>query len=235
MTASEPQSAAPTLSRLRRLVRAVIAMVLFLVPVLLLAFAVRQKFDPLVHADEDIIVAATNATRSAGAKGGLIALQEISQPVRVYVVAVLVALWAWKFRGLRNRALWAIVTMMVSWNLGLDAKLLVQRARPVIKDPISHAPGYSFPSGHAFNTTVIATVMVFLLWPLMSTAGRRVAIALAVLASVAVGLDRIFLGVHFPSDVLAGWILGLGITFSSWLGFIGKTPATSSTGPSHPA
>jgi undecaprenyl-diphosphatase len=231
----ESQSAAPELSRARRLVRAVLAMVLFLVPVLLLAFAVRQKFDPLVHADQDIIAAATNATRRAGAKGGLIALQEISQPVRVYVVAVLVALWAWKFRGLRNRALWAIVTMMISWNLGLDAKLLVQRARPVIKDPISHAPGYSFPSGHAFNTTVIATVMVFLLWPLMSATGRRVAIALAVVASVAVGLDRIFLGVHFPSDVLAGWILGLGITFSSWLGFIGKTPANSSTGPSHPA
>ncbi|QGN58590.1 phosphatase PAP2 family protein [Nostocoides sp. HKS02] len=233
--AREAQSAGPALSRVGRLVRAIVAMVLFLVPVLLLAFAVRQKFDPLVHADEDLIIAATNATRSAGAKGGLIALQEISQPVRVYVVAVLVALWAWKFRGLRNRALWAIVTMMVSWNLGLDAKLLVQRARPVIKDPISHAPGYSFPSGHAFNTTVIATVMVFLLWPLMSAAGRRLAITLAVLASVAVGLDRIFLGVHFPSDVLAGWILGLGITFSSWLGFIGRTPATSSSGPSHPA
>jgi membrane-associated phospholipid phosphatase len=232
---AEERATPPPLSRARRLVRAVLAMVLFLVPVLLLAFAVRQKFDPLVHADENLIRAATDATRSAGAKGGLIALQEISQPVRVYVVAVLVALWAWKFRGLRNRALWAIVTMMISWNLGLDAKLLVQRARPVIKDPISHAPGYSFPSGHAFNITVIATVMVFLLWPLMSTTGRRIAIALAILVSLAVGLDRVFLGVHFPSDVMAGWILGVGITFSSWLGFIGKTPATSSSGPSHPA
>jgi membrane-associated phospholipid phosphatase len=53
--------------------------------------------------------------------------------------------------------------------------------------------------------------------------------------ALVVGLDRMFLGVHFPSDVLAGYILGVGITFSSWLGFIGRTSATSSPGPSHPA
>jgi undecaprenyl-diphosphatase len=82
---------------------------------------------------------------------------------------------------------------------------------------------------------VVATVLVLLLWPILSGPARRVATALAVLVAVVVGVDRIFLGVHFPSDVAAGWILGAGITFSSWLGFIGRTSATSSSGPSHPA
>jgi undecaprenyl-diphosphatase len=104
-----------------------------------------------------------------------------------------------------------------------------------VKDPISHAPGYSFPSGHAFNIAVAVTALVFLLWPLMSVLVRRLVVGAGTVLALAVGFDRIFLGVHFPSDVLAGLLLGVGITFSSWLGFIGKTAPTSSPGPSHPA
>jgi undecaprenyl-diphosphatase len=146
-----------------------------------------------------------------------------------------VTLWAWLAKGLRNRALWAAVTMLVAWNLGLLAKIIVHRARPIVKDPISHAPGYSFPSGHAFNIAVAVTALVFLLWPLMSVLVRRLVVGAGTVLALAVGFDRIFLGVHFPSDVLAGLLLGVGITFSSWLGFIGQTAPTSSPGPSHPA
>lgn len=210
-------------------------MVLFVVPVLLLGFAVRQKFDPLIRLDTDLIREATDFTRTQGTADALVVLQTASQPFLLYVLATGVALWAWLAKGLRSRALWAFVTMMVAWNVGLLAKVLVGRARPIVDDPISHSPGYSFPSGHAFNVAVVGTVVVFLLWPLLSTVGHRVSVAVAVVFALAVGLDRIFLGVHFPSDVLAGWILGIGITFSSWLGFIGKTAATSSPGPSHPA
>jgi undecaprenyl-diphosphatase len=222
-------------ARAGRLGRGVLAMVAFAVPVALLAFAARQQFDPLIHADEDLIRAATDATRSAGAVDLLITVQEATQPFLLYCLATAACVWAWAAKGLRNRAIWAFVTMMVSWNVGLLIKLLVQRARPVVDDPISHSPGYSFPSGHAFNAAVIATAMVFLLWPLLGRVGHRVSTVLAVLGVVVVGLDRVFLGVHFPSDVLAGVLLGGGITFSSWLGFLGRTPSTSSVGPSHPA
>ncbi len=222
-------------ARAGRLGRGVLAMVLFAVPVALLAFAVRQQFDPVVHADEDVIRAATDATRSAGIANELRVLQEVSQPIWLYCAATALCAWALFARKLRYRAVWAFVTMMVSWNVGLLIKLLVQRARPVVDDPISHSPGYSFPSGHAFNAAVVATAVVFLLWPLLGRVGHRVSVALAVLGVLLVGLDRVFLGVHFPSDVLAGFLLGGGITFSSWLGFIGRTPSTSSVGPSHPA
>lgn len=227
-------------SRLARLARGVAAMVAFAVPFVLLGYAVRQKFDPLIHLDNAIAERATDLTRSISAGPALMVLQAVSQPWVVYILATLVCLWAWLAKGLLNRALWAFVTMMIGWNLALDAKLLVQRARPVVDDPISHAPGYSFPSGHASNAAIVATTLVFLLWPLLSPAARRVATTVAVVFALAVGLDRIFLGVHFASDVVAGWILGVGITFSSWLGFIGRTPGThsgetGSRGPSHPA
>lgn len=222
-------------SRSARLARGAVAMVLFVVPVLLLGYAVRQKFDPLIRLDNDLIRESTDFTRSHGTADTLLALQRVSQPFLLYVLATGLCVWAWAARQLRGRALWAFVTMMVAWNVGLLAKLLVGRARPIVQDPISHSPGYSFPSGHAFNVAVVATVVVFLLWPLLGEVGRRVAVAVAVVFALVVGLDRIFLGVHFPSDVLAGYVLGVGITFSSWLGFIGRTSPTSSSGPSHPA
>ena len=231
--AAAPASA--TRSRVVRLGRGALAMVLFAVPFVLIGYAVRQKFDPLIHLDNAIADHATDVTRSLGAGSALLVLQAVSQPWVLYIAATLVCLWAWLAKQLRNRALWAFVTMMVGWNLALAAKLVVQRARPVVDDPISHSPGYSFPSGHAANVAIIATAMVFLLWPLLSEAGRRVLTTVAVFVVLLVGLDRIFLGVHFASDVVAGWILGVGTTFSSWLGFLGRTSPSSAPGPSHPA
>ena len=235
MTTRTAPPSSSAMSRAARLGRGALAMVLFMVPVTLLAFAVRQQFDPLIRFDTAVIRSATDFTRESGLAGVLLALQGVSQPFLLYILATGLAIWAWVRKGLRSRALWAFVTMMIAWNVGLLVKLLVGRARPIVDDPISHSPGYSFPSGHAFNVAVVSTVVVFLLWPLLSRVGHRVSIVLAVVFSLVVGLDRMFLGVHFPTDVLAGFVLGVGITFSSWLGFIGKTPATSSSGPSHPA
>jgi membrane-associated phospholipid phosphatase len=189
----------------------------------------------LIRADESAIRTATGFSVRHGLVSTLTVIQLVSQPIFVYLVATVVVVWAWRVKNLRARALWAFVTMMVGWGIGGISKLLAQRARPVVDDAIPHAQGYSFPSGHALNITLAAGVMVFLLWPLLSATKRRIAIGLAIVVPVIVGLDRLFIGAHFPSDILAGHVLGLGIMFASWIGFIGKTAATSSPGPSHPA
>jgi undecaprenyl-diphosphatase len=222
-------------SRSVRALRAVGTAAVVTLPVLLLALLIREQFDPLLRFDQNVIRGATDFTRSNGLTSQFVAIQEVSQPKWLHVVGILVCLWAWLAKGLRNRALWAFATLMFGWFVGYASKLLVQRARPVVDDPVSHASGYSFPSGHALNIAVWTSVLVFLLWPLLSPTWRRVAVALAAVTIVVVGADRMFLGAHFPSDVLAGILLGLGITFSSWIGFIGKTAVTSSPGPSAPA
>lgn len=243
MSGSRPAQAttpapAPDPGRPSRGIRALRAVALALVaavPVTLLALLVREQFNPLISFDEGVIRRTTDFTRSHGLTGFFVVVQEVSQPKWLHLFGTLVCLWAWRAKDLRNRALWAFSTLMVGWFVGYASKLLVQRARPVVDDPVSHASGYSFPSGHALNVTVFASVMVFLLWPLLSSGMRKVAVAVATAIVALVGADRMFLGAHFPSDVLAGMVLGLGITFSSWIGFIGKTAVTSSPGPSAPA
>jgi membrane-associated phospholipid phosphatase len=83
----------------------------------------------------------------------------------------------------------------------------------VFLDPVATAPGYSFPSGHALNTMVVGASAVVLGWS--ATRGRpwrRAALVSAAAALVlATGFDRVGLGVHYVTDVVGGWLLGLAV------------------------
>ena len=204
-----------------RVGRGALTGVVGLLPVLVLVVLVRERFDPLIDADNHAIRAATDVTRAHPALlHTLLVVQAVMQPVWPYAVALGLCAWVWR-RGLRSRAVWAAVTMLVGWNLGLLAKLLVQRARPVVSDPVSHAPGYSFPSGHAFNATLATTTVLILLWPLLRPTARRVGVATGTVVVVATCLDRVYLGVHFPSDVIGGVILALALAGASFVGYRG--------------
>lgn len=221
--------------RFRRLTRAVAYGLVVTVVLMSLAFLIRSQFDPLIHADKAAIRSATDVTRDhPSLLKFLLFWQRLSSPTYVYVVATLVCLWVWRRQHLTTRALWAFVTMMVGWNLALDCKYLVQRARPIVADPVSHAPGYSFPSGHAANATIGATALVVLLWPVLQRrAARVVAVAAATLFVLVTCLDRVFLGVHFPSDVAGGLLLGSGLVGASYLGYLDWRPPAldPTTGP----
>ncbi|MDE9366376.1 phosphatase PAP2 family protein [Luteipulveratus sp. YIM 133132] len=227
MTSADAAATVPH-GRLRRIGRAVLYGLVVGLVVTALAFLIRSKFDPLIDADDGAIKAATDITRTHGTlRDLLITWQRLSSPTVVYVVATLVCLWVWRAKHLTTRALWAFVTMMIGWNVALDVKYLVQRARPVVEDPVSHAPGYSFPSGHAANATIGATALVLLLWPLLHrTAAKALAITAASLFVVVTCLDRVFLGVHFPSDVAGGVLLGAGLVIASYAGYVDWRPAT---------
>ncbi|MET4075462.1 phosphatase PAP2 family protein [Hymenobacter sp. UYCo722] len=81
-------------------------------------------------------------------------------------------------------------------------KPLVARPRPALWASIRPEHTFSFPSGHAMDTAAIATALVFLVWGCRRRGG---VFLLAPLFSLAVGWARVYLGVHNPSDVLAGW------------------------------
>lgn len=186
---------------------------------------VRTQWQPLIDADEAAIRAFTDFTRDRPwLRSALIVWQEITQPRWPYLVATLLCLWMWRAKGYTSRAGWAFVTMMLAWMVALGAKYVAQRARPVVDEAITHAPGYSFPSGHAANAAAVSTAVVILLWPVLTPMARRVAVVLGAAYTLITAMDRPLLGVHYPSDVTAGVILGCGLVAASYAGYRGWRP-----------
>ena len=118
------------------------------------------------------------------------------------------AAWLAWWQRLPRLAAFVVVTMTGSMLLNSLVKLAVDRARPVLDDPVAHAGGMSFPSGHAQSAMVAASVLLLVFLPLLRGAWRWVAVGVAVAYVLAIGFARVTLGVHYVSDVLAGYVLG---------------------------
>jgi len=92
-------------------------------------------------------------------------------------------------------------------------KALVGRLRPVVAHPIAYGNGNSFPSGHALGSIVCYGALFLVFLPAARGIWRRVLAAVIVTLIAAIGISRLLLGVHYLSDVLGGWALGI-----TWLG-----------------
>jgi undecaprenyl-diphosphatase len=128
----------------------------------------------------------------------------------MWAITGITAVVLWR-RGQRRHAVWAVVTVAVGGTLDTPLKELFARARPVFDVPVATAPGYSFPSGHALNTMIVGAGAVILGWSATrSRPPARAALLAGATALVLVtGFDRVGLGVHYPSDVVGGWLIGL--------------------------
>ena len=133
-------------------------------------------------------------------------------------------------------ALFLAATVEFSALIVVFAKAVVSRPRPVT----ALVPEFSssFPSGHALGTAVAVTAMLFAASPWLRGRWRSAAIAIGVLIVVAVGVGRVVLNVHHPSDVLAGWALGylwvlvcLPILTSRRVTVVDEKPAAPGTAP----
>lgn len=109
----------------------------------------------------------------------------------------LLALWR---RG--REALFAALALGGSALLNLATKQLFARERPSLWESIAPEHTFSFPSGHAMGSMTLAWVCLLLAW---RTRWRWPVTIVAAAFTVIVGLSRVYLGVHYPSDILAGW------------------------------
>jgi undecaprenyl-diphosphatase len=112
-----------------------------------------------------------------------------------------------------------VTTAAVGGVVGVLLKLVVTRARPAFDQPVAHAGGYSFPSGHALNSFLCTGVLILVFLPILSRAGRWLAFALGTAIVLLTGFDRVALGVHYVSDVVAGWIVALACLASTAAAF----------------
>jgi undecaprenyl-diphosphatase len=124
------------------------------------------------------------------------------------------ALVALLFLRLRREAVLLALTIVGGWLVNSAIKWLVGRPRPEIVPHLTEAGGASFPSGHSFNSAVVL-IAIALAFATMSgrQSVRYTIIGAAIILSLLVAGTRVWLGVHFPSDVLAGWLGGAGWAF----------------------
>jgi len=126
--------------------------------------------------------------------------------------ALLLAIWLIRRRAW-PLAVWVAVTVAMGDVLGLSLKVLVGRHRPSLLDPVARAPGFAFPSGHALDSALGATVFLLVLLPLVRArpGARKLLWLAAIVVPLVTGISRIALGVHWTSDVVAGWLLGVAV------------------------
>lgn len=149
-------------------------------------------------------------TLYAGHRPTLIVIARIftflGEPTVLIAAGLLFAGWLWREgRGRFGFAL--LVVIMLGRGLSEVQKYSIARARPDIEPHLVAVKTSSFPSGHAASSMVF-----YLTLALALTAGtrwRRPSVIVAVLLSLLIGISRVMLGVHWPSDVVGGWAFGM--------------------------
>lgn len=174
---------------------------------LLLAF-VEAEWRPLAEADQAVIDAANDLVSSSSAVETIAkVITDLGSPLGVTVAVVVPALFL-LIRGVPRLAAFLAVSGLGAAVLGPGVKALVARARPVVEITLSSPTGASFPSGHSVAIAIVWGALLLVFLPVVPRRFRAWAIGAVVAVIVLVGLTRIALGVHFPSDVAAGWLLG---------------------------
>ena len=120
---------------------------------------------------------------------------------RLLLLGGALALLLWS--GRRRAAVWLAATMAGGTLLNLLLKQIFSAPRPDLLPHLDIVHSYSFPSGHAAGNMMFFGALAMLAgrWPAYAAAGAVIAL---------IGVSRVWLGVHWPSDVLAGWIEGIG-------------------------
>jgi membrane-associated phospholipid phosphatase len=172
-----------------------------------LAEQVRLSTSAVNHADQAIRTwfgqerqaAMTTLLRAATGLGGEVGLGAI---VAVVVAALLV-------RKERASAIFVVVTAVAGALLNLGLKMIFARARPDLAAALAVARSYSFPSGHAMSYFITFGAFCYIAlrqpWP---WAAKSAGLAIALTIVVLVGVSRVYLGVHWASDIAGGWSAG---------------------------
>lgn len=149
--------------------------------------------------------------------GAALDITSLGSPTVLGLTVVAVAGFLF-LQGLWRRALFVTTASLGGLFLNNALKQLFQRPRPDIVPHLREVVSMSFPSGHALQSAVVYLTLGALL---MHIAERRLTkvycMTVAMLATALVGSSRVYLGVHYPTDVLAGWLIGLSWAMLCWL------------------
>jgi len=132
-------------------------------------------------------------------------------------------------------ALFILVTIGVSGLFSSGFKALIGRSRPSLANPVAHAAGASFPSGHALTAMTTGIVVLTALWVLTGRLPPARAWGPVLLAVALTGFSRLGLGVHYLTDVLGGYLLGAAWALAMVAVFVRAVHRSHPTDPADPA
>jgi undecaprenyl-diphosphatase len=180
--------------------------------VALLAWAVTAGVAPLLDTDRE--VAAALYAGDGRPRWIEVLLQVATAPgLSASRAVLLLPVLAWLvLRRAWWTAAWVFVAAAGIGPLTTLLKDTIGRPRPQFAEGGAGYTSLGFPSGHSSGIVALVTIVLVLAWPLLAPPARRAWLALGVALVLLVGLTRMWLGVHYLSDVLAGWALGLGWT-----------------------
>jgi undecaprenyl-diphosphatase len=174
-----------------------------------LGAGVVTGFAPQVRLDEAVSRSLYAGDDRSPLVGGL--LEVLTTPgVTWFRVLVFLPVLGWLARRRAWRTLlWVGVAITGTGPVTVWLKDVAGRARPAFENGGLSYEGLSYPSGHSSGIATLVTVALVLAWPRLTARRRRAAVAAGVALAVLVGLTRVWLGVHFPSDVVGGLALGV--------------------------
>jgi membrane-associated phospholipid phosphatase len=173
-----------------------------------LGTGVAARFGPQARLDDAVSRALYAGDDRSALRGGL--LEVLTTPgVTWFRVLVYLPVLVWLARRRAwGTGAWVVVAITAIGPLTTAIKELVGRARPAFENGGLVYEGLSFPSGHSSGIATLVTVGLVLAWPRLAPPGRRAAVAAGVALAVLVALTRMWLGVHYLSDVVGGLCLG---------------------------
>ncbi|MFE0696917.1 phosphatase PAP2 family protein [Streptomyces sp. NPDC059173] len=188
--------------------------------VVLLAL-VAVRWSPLMALDRSVAEA---LHRHAVADPGLVRVNRVLTDwvwdpwtMRALIAVAVVVLW---WRGARRLALWVAATSLLASLFQQALKAVVGRERPRWPDPVDSAQFAAFPSGHAMTAVVTCGLLLWLLRLYGAGPGLwAAALTVAVVSAVGVAVTRVYLGVHWLTDVVGGALLGVAVVALSAAGY----------------
>ncbi|MGE3908873.1 MAG: phosphatase PAP2 family protein [Chloroflexota bacterium] len=134
----------------------------------------------------------------------------LGSEILAVIMVLIVVLLVWQRRF--GAALGLVVTVVGAQLLNNVLKDWFHRTRPAPVEGLIPAQAFSFPSGHAMVATAFYLFLGYLAWRLLAGRARAVCTAILVLVAVLIGLSRLYLGVHYLTDVVAGYVAGIAWT-----------------------
>jgi undecaprenyl-diphosphatase len=224
---------APILERLKR---RTLALVPNIEPIVLAVLAIgaaslwgfieiaEEVFEGDTHAFDDWVLSTLRDANNPADPIGARWVEEMARDATalggfawITFTTIVIAVYLWLI-GKTRLMVFTLAATIGGALLSIGLKSLFSRPRPDIVPHLAHVYTSSFPSGHSMLSAVVYLTLGSLLAAIMPNLKLKIyVLSVAILLSVFVGVSRVYLGVHYPTDVLAGWLAGLVWALLCWL------------------